>query len=115
RGMFTAPEMDLSAASIDEAMCAIEETAGRLLDLRKFLLTLGGEHSITAPLVAAAVKRTPGLSVLQVDAHADLRESYLEERNSHACAMRRTLEHAPVVQVGIRNISEDEVKALPAL
>ena len=115
RGMFTAPEMDLTAASIDEAMAAIEETAGQILDLKKFLLTIGGEHSITSPLVSAAVRRTSGLSVLQFDAHADLRDSYLDERHSHACAMRRTLEHAPVVQVGIRNISEDEVKALPSL
>ncbi len=52
--------------------------------------------------------------MLQIDAHADLRDWYLDERHSHACAMRRTLEHAPAVQVGIRNISEAEVKALPA-
>jgi agmatinase len=44
-----------------------------------------------------------------------LRDHYLDEKNSHACAMRRTLEHAPVVQVGIRNISDEEVKALPSL
>ena len=115
RGMFTAPEMDLTAASIDEAVSTIEDVAGRFMDLKKFLVTLGGEHSITSPLVGAAVTRTPGLSVLQFDAHADLRDSYLEERHSHACAMRRTLEHAPTVQVGIRNISEEEMKALPSL
>ena len=114
-GMFTAPELDLTAASIPEAMREIEAAAGRVMDMKKFLITLGGEHSITAPLVAAAVARTPGLSVLQIDAHADLRDHYLDEKNSHACAMRRTLEHAPVVQVGIRNISDEEVKALPSL
>ena len=113
--MFTAPELDLTAASIPEAMREIEAAAGRVMDMNKFLITLGGEHSITAPLVAAAVARTPGLSVLQIDAHADLRDHYLDEKNSHACAMRRTLEHAPVVQVGIRNISDEEVKALPSL
>ena len=115
RGMFTAPEMDLTAASMDEALEEIAEAAGRVLDLGKFLVTLGGEHSITAPLVKAAAARAPRLTVLQIDAHADLRDSYLDEANSHACAMRRTLEHAPVVQVGIRNISEDEVRALPSL
>jgi agmatinase len=78
-------------------------------------VTLGGEHSITSPIVAAAAARHPGVSVLQVDAHADLRESYLEQRHSHACAMRRTIEHAPLVQVGIRNISEEEVSVLPTL
>jgi agmatinase len=53
--------------------------------------------------------------VLQIDAHADLRDDYLGDRHSHACAMRRTMEHAPLVQVGIRNISEAEVKVLPSL
>ena len=114
-GMFTAPEMDLTSVPIDEALTKIGNAARRILDLDKFLLTLGGEHSITAPLVSAAVRRAPNLTVLQVDAHADLRDQYLEERNSHACAMRRTMEHARLVQVGIRNISEDEVRALPTL
>ena len=53
--------------------------------------------------------------MLQIDAHADLRDSYQSQRHSHACAMRRTLDHAPVVQVGIRNISAEEVEALPRL
>jgi agmatinase len=53
--------------------------------------------------------------VLQIDAHADLRDAYQAQRHSHACAMRRTLEFAPLVQVGIRNISEEEIAALPAL
>ncbi len=65
--------------------------------------------------MAAAATRHRGLSVLQIDAHADLRDSYQSQRHSHACAMRRTLEHAPVVQVGIRNISAEEVDALPGL
>ena len=114
-GMFTLPEMDLSSLSLDDAMAAIGETSARLMDAGKFVIALGGEHSITSPMVAAAATRVPGLSVLQIDAHADLRDSYLDERHSHACAMRRTLEHAPAVQVGIRNISEAEVRALPSL
>jgi agmatinase len=114
-GMFTLPELDLSALSLDDALEELRRVAGELLESGKFLITLGGEHSITSPIVAAAVARHPGLSVLQIDAHADLRASYLGECHSHACAMRRTLEHAPAVQVGIRNISQDEVAALPSL
>ena len=114
-GMVTLPEMDLSAAGLDEAMAAIGRVTGRLLDDGKFLVTLGGEHSITSPIVGAAAARHPGLSVLQIDAHADLRDSYLDEPHSHACAMRRTLDHAPLVQVGIRNMSEEEAQALPGL
>jgi agmatinase len=115
RGLLTLPEMDLTGLTLDEAMATIRQTAGHLLDAGKFLLTIGGEHSITSPLVAAAAERHNGLGVLQVDAHADLRDSYLGERHSHACAMRRTMEYAPLVQVGIRNISEDEARALPSL
>lgn len=115
RGIATLPEMDLSAATIDEAMAEIGRVAGATLDARKFLVTLGGEHSITPPIVAAAATRHPGLSVLQIDAHADLRDSYQAQRHSHACAMRRTCEVAPLVQVGIRNISIEEVEALPTI
>jgi agmatinase len=114
-GMFTLPELDLSACHMDDAMATLTRVAGELLDRDKFLVTLGGEHSITSPIVAAVAARRPGVGVLQIDAHADLRDSYLSQRHSHACAMRRTLEHAPVVQVGIRNISSDEVRALPGL
>lgn len=114
-GMFTAPELDLAALGLDDAIAEIGRVTSGILDTGKFLITLGGEHSITSPIVCAAAKRNRGLSVLQIDAHADLRNSYLEEPHSHACAMRRTLDHAPLVQVGIRNISEEEVSALPSL
>ena len=115
RGLYTAPEVDLSGLDMGEAMAEIGRITGELLDTGKFLLTIGGEHSITSPIVGAAAARRPGVSVLQIDAHADLRSSYLGEPHSHACAMRRTLEFAPLVQVGIRNISEDEFKAVPSL
>ena len=101
--------------TLEEAMAEIGQLSGSLMDAGKFLLTLGGEHSITSPIVGAAAKRWPGVSVLQIDAHADLRASYLGEAHSHACAMRRTLDFAPLVQVGIRNMSEEEAQALPGL
>jgi len=115
RGLLTLPEMDLSGLSLAEAMETIGSTTGELMDQGKFVLTVGGEHSITSPIVGAAAARHAGLSVLQVDAHADLRNAYLGEPHSHACAMRRTLDYAPLVQVGIRNISEEEAKILPTL
>jgi len=115
RGMITLPDIDLSALPLDVAMCELSKRAADLYATGKFVVTLGGEHSITSPIVGAAVARHPTLTVLQIDAHADLRVSYLGERHSHACAMRRTLEHAPVVQVGIRNISAEEAADLPSL
>jgi agmatinase len=116
RGMFTAPELDLTAHTLPDAMAEIGRVAGTMLDAGKFLVTLGGEHSITSPIVGAVAARHRGVSVLQIDAHADLRDSYLGERYSHASAMRRTLAHAPIVQVGIRNMSEEEARltGLPA-
>lgn len=115
QGIFTLPELDLSAETLDDAMGVIERVAGEILDAGKFLVTIGGEHSITPPLVGAAAGRHPDLVVLQIDAHADLRAEYHGERNSHACAMRRSLEHAPVVQVGIRNLSSGEAEAVGGL
>jgi agmatinase len=115
RGIVTLPEMDLVSGTMESAIADLGRAAGRVLDDNKFLITIGGEHSITPPLVAEAAKRHRGLSVLQIDAHADLRDSYQSQRHSHACAMRRTIDYAPLVQVGIRNISEEEVQALPSL
>jgi len=114
-GMFTLADIDLGALPIGTAICELQKAATELYRTGKFIVALGGEHSITAPIVAGAAAQYPGLTVLQLDAHADLRASYLGEPNSHACAMRRTLEHAPVVQVAIRNISAEEAEALPSL
>jgi agmatinase len=114
-GIATLSEVDLSHASLDEAMSSLQRIAGEIMDQRKFLITLGGEHSITPPLVAAAAARHRGLSVLQIDAHADLRDAYMGEPNNHACAMRRTLAYAPLVQVGIRNVSAEEAVEVGSL
>jgi agmatinase len=114
-GLYTLPELDLSLFPLDDAMSEIRRVASALAETGKFVLTLGGEHSITPPLVDVAASRHRNLTVLQIDAHADLRPSYLDQRNSHACAMRRSVEYAPLVQVGIRNISVEEVDALPSI
>src|SRR5512146_501335 len=94
-GIFTLPEMELAYNDVRVALEEIKRVAAGLLDHEKFLVVLGGEHSISVPVVEAVAARTPGLSVLQIDAHADMRESYQGSRYSHACAMRRIVEHAP--------------------
>jgi N1-aminopropylagmatine ureohydrolase len=93
----------------------IERVAYEIIGRDKFLVTIGGEHSITPPLVSAAARKYPGLSVLQVDAHADMRESYMGTIHNHACAMRRALQFASVTQVGIRSLSTEEAEILPKL
>ena len=114
-GIFTLPEMELPFGELAPLMDEINRVATEILSHDKFLVTLGGEHSITPPLVAAAAKKYPGLSVLQIDAHADLRDCYMGTPHNHACAMRRALEYAPVTQVGIRSMSTEEAAVASSL
>lgn len=114
-GIYTLPQMEFPFGTMDEVVCDIRRVAAELVARDKFLMVLGGEHSITPPVVAAVAARHPGLSVLQIDAHADLRESFMGTPHNHACAMRRTLEHAPVTQVAIRSLSPEEAAAIPSL
>lgn len=114
-GIFTLPEMELPFGELQPLMDEIQRVAAEVISRDKFLVTLGGEHSITPPLVAAAAAKYPGLHVLQIDAHADLRDSYMGTPHNHACAMRRSLEHAPITQVGIRSMSTEEAQAAPGL
>jgi agmatinase len=114
-GIFTLPEMELPFGELAPLMDEIQRVAGQILDRGKFLVTLGGEHSITPPLVAAAARTYPGMGVLQIDAHADLRDEYMGTRQNHACAMRRALEYAKVTQVGIRSMSPEEAEVAPSL
>ncbi|MHB1350567.1 MAG: agmatinase [Desulfobulbus sp.] len=74
----------------------------------KFVVGLGGEHSVTVGLVRAALNRHPGLSVLQFDAHSDLRKEYEGSPYNHACVMARVNEMCPSVQVGIRSMDKAE-------
>jgi agmatinase len=114
-GIFTLPEMELPFGDMESLMEEIERVAYEVIGRDKFLVTLGGEHSITPPLVSAARRKYPGISVLQIDAHTDLRESYMGTRHNHACAMRRALEYAPITQVGIRSLSTEEAAMIPKL
>jgi len=114
-GIYTLPEMEFPFATMDEVVDEIRRLAGEIVNRGKFPVILGGEHSITPPVVSAVAAKHKGLSVLQIDAHADLRESFMGTPHNHACAMRRTLEHAPVTQVGIRSLSAEEAADIASL
>jgi agmatinase len=114
-GISTLPEMEFPFAGMDEVVCEIRRVASELVNRGKFPLVLGGEHSITPAVVGAVAAKHPGLSVLQIDAHADLRDSFMGTPHNHACAMRRTLDFAPTTQVGIRSLSPEEAAAAPSL
>jgi agmatinase len=114
-GVYTLAEMDFPVASMDQVVASIRRVATEIISRDKFLIALGGEHSITGPLVAATASKHPGLSVLQIDAHADLRDTYMGTPYNHACTMRRVLEYARATQVGIRSLSTEEARAAPSL
>jgi agmatinase len=78
-------------------VAAVERKMSAILKKNKFCVTLGGEHSITPGAVYAHAKRYKKLSVLQFDAHTDMRDSYHGSKNNHACAMARVSEVCPVV------------------
>ncbi len=93
----------------------IFESARQVVRDGKFMIGLGGEHSISSGLVRAVQGKHKKLSVLQIDAHADLRDSYEDTPFSHASAMRRVMDlHVPVIGVGIRNYSAEEHKFMRA-
>jgi agmatinase len=114
-GIATAPAIDTMDGTLDEVITEIFTAQCEFLEDGKFPVALGGEHSLTPPLVSAVAKKYKDLSVLQIDAHADLREEYQGNPSSHACAMRRVVEICPAVQVGIRSLSVDEANAIPRL
>ena len=88
-----------------------ERVTGLLLDAGKFVVTLGGDHLTSIGVIRAFAQRHPQMSVLQIDAHADLRDEYEGTPLSSATIMRRTLEVCPrTAQVGIRSLSEPEAQ-----
>lgn len=101
------PVMGNAAGMVDR----IEEVTAHLLDAGKFVVTLGGDHSTSIGVVRAFARRHPDMSVLQIDAHADLREEYEGTPLSSATIMRRVLDVCPrTAQVGIRSMSEPEAQ-----
>ena len=112
-GVATLPAVEPADDPADQ-MARVRAAARPAVAAGKFLLTLGGEHSITAPLVGLYAEKHGALSVLQIDAHADLRDRYGGTGHSHACVMRRVLEITPsLCQVGIRNFSREEADECP--
>lgn len=110
-GFFTLPELEPDMSGPQAQVKRVENVVVNIIKDQKWPLVLGGEHSITPGVVAALKRNHKNLSVLQIDAHTDLRDEYQGSRWSHACAMKRVYDlGVPVVAVGIRSMSEDDVK-----
>jgi len=97
-------------ASPEKMYEAVYESTKSLLKSGKFLTFFGGEHSVSIGLIKAHYEKFENLTVLQLDAHTDLRPSYHGSAYNHACAVYDASQHANLIQVGIRSmdVSENE-------
>ena len=107
-GFHTLDSLEAVATGPREMIALVEKYVQGVVRAGKFPVLVGGEHSLTLGAARVLKKKHPRVSFLQLDAHADLRESYEGTSFSHACAGRRLAEIGPLVQVGIRSLTRDE-------
>ena len=112
RGIHTTSFLEATTLGPKEMVDRVYKTSIPILESKKIPVLLGGEHSLTLGLVKAAKKLHKTFSVLQFDAHADLRQTYQDSPFNHACVARRLSELTPLTQVGIRSLSIEERKFL---
>jgi agmatinase len=108
-GIHTLPEVESDFSSPENMIGRVYSIAKELVSDNKKIVLLGGEHSLSFGVAKALKEKFHDLSVLQIDAHSDLRDSWEQTKFSHACVMKRITEICPAVQVGIRSISEEEL------
>lgn len=114
-GVTTLAEIEVDPADVSRSLGRLEEVARSVSERGVIPFTLGGEHSLTIAPVRALRERFPGLCVLQLDAHLDLRAQYQGTPLSHASVMRRVRElEVPTVAVGIRSVSLEEAEYVHA-
>ena len=111
-GISTLPRVEPLLSSPQDMIARVYEVVKGLVQKEKFVVVLGGEHSLSLGAVRAFKEAFPRLSVLQLDAHADLRDEYLGTKYGQACVMRRISELCPISQVGVRSLSWEEKQFL---
>ena len=109
-GIHTAPLLEPHMEGPVHMVERVRNAVRPFLEMGKLVGLLGGEHSITIGSVGAMAEHHPDLSVLYLDAHADLREQYMGTGWGHASVARRVSEICPVTQVGVRSISQEEME-----
>ena len=108
-GIHTRPSVEPHSGGPEAMAERVEAEMSSLFAAGQFPVLLGGDHSITIGAVRAAVERYPELTLVQIDAHADLRDHYQSTPYSHACIARRAADMgAKLVQIGIRSLSQEE-------
>ena len=112
---FLEDPIEPNVSSPEAMMNQIESITSTLVEKGDFILGLGGEHSISLPLITAHERKYNNLHVVQIDAHADMQDKWNGSRYSHACVMRRIAElEVSITQIGVRNISEQGHEFLSA-
>ncbi len=109
KGIYTAKPVKENSSPEKMTEAVYKESMQYVSD-NKFLVTLGGEHSVSVGAIQAYSETYENLTVLQFDAHSDMRPEYEGSRYNHACAMSRAVEMCPIVQVGIRSMDVEEKK-----
>ena len=109
-GIHTLAPLEADARGPAKMVATVRKQVSKVVAQGKIPVMLGGEHSLSLGAVQATKEKFPGLSVLQFDAHADLRESYQGSPYSHAAVARRVAEICPLVQAGIRSLSAAEAE-----
>jgi agmatinase len=107
-GIHTAPPVSGNDDPPEVMTRKVEEATARYLEMGKMPVVLGGEHSVAVGAIQAYHRKHPKLSVIQFDAHGDLRATYEGSEFSHACAMHHFAGRLPTLQIGIRSISREE-------
>lgn len=93
---------------VEDMVKKIQDVVSDLLKENKFVVTLGGEHSVSIGSINAFYKKFGRMNIIQFDAHSDLRDSYLGTEFNHGCVMRRVYDLGNIIQIGIRAMSEEE-------
>jgi agmatinase len=109
KGIYTAPPI-LEKSSPEKMIKAVYNEVLKYIELDKFIVIIGGEHSISIGSIKAFGLHYSNLTVLQIDAHSDLRQKYDGSKYNHACVMARAREITKVVQVGIRSMDKEEME-----
>lgn len=112
-GIHTQRPLSVARLDAEKMVKVVEKAVYSVIDKDKFPVILGGEHTAAIGAVRAFSNRVQHFSILQLDAHCDLRDEYQHSKYNHACVARRMLECASIVQVGIRSISKYERDFLP--
>lgn len=110
---YDAGDVQIPFGNVEQSLARMEDTARRLLAMRKKIFSIGGEHLVSLPIIKAYKEIYPDLAVIQMDAHADLRDNYLGEPLSHASVMNHVLRlvgDKNLFQLGIRSGTREEMQ-----